>query len=172
MEQEKQEIEERMKRTKQRIDGLTEEIIEDNKRLGSPLPFSWDVVCNECEKRSRPGKIQELKQKKQMILERVKETGKKADYLDLNECKNMASGSCRSNPNCSYVKRKSDPYCRKARGRKQGKTREGPSTPVARKPTVNPNTLLVGETMEANGITWMVKKWGGKRPHNRWYEQS
>lgn len=171
MEEERQVIEERLKSTKERMDTLTREMIEDNKRLGSPLPFTWDVVCNECERRARPRKIEELRQKKQMILERVKDTNKKADYLDTNECKNMASAPCMTNPNCSYIKRKSAPYCRKAKGRKQGKVREGPTSPVARKPTVDPNTLPVGETTEANGVTWMVKKWGGKRPHNRWYEQ-
>lgn len=172
MEEEYKRNEERIKRNQERIDTLTEEMIEDNKRLGSPLPFSWNVVCNECKRRERPSKIEELKQKKQMILERVQETKRKADYIDSSDCKNLSSTSCSANPNCSYVKRKSGPYCRKAKGVKQGARREGPTKPIVRKPTVDPNTLLEGETMEVNGVTWIVKKWGGKKPHNRWYEQS
>lgn len=206
MEEEYDEIQERIKVNQEKIDRLTEEMIEDNKRAGSPLPFSWNVVCNECKRRERPSKIQELKEKKQMILERVRETekeasqlpepeprpnkiqelrekreklkrriedtGRQADYIDSTNCKNLASAPCSANPNCSYVKRKSGPYCRNAKGVKKEGRREGPMLPLSRKPTVDPNTLMVGETMEVNGVTWMVKRWGGKRPHNRWYEQS
>ena len=237
-----------MEEKQKTIDRLTEEMIEENKRTGAPLPFSWNIVCNECKRRERPGKIKELKEKKQMILERVRETekeaselpepeprpskiqelkerrerirqriretdemasdvpeprpepepkpreesriikelrekkeklkrrikdtGRQADYIDSTNCKNLASAPCSANPNCTYVKRKSGPYCRNAKGVKKEGRREGPMLPLSRKPTVDPNTLMVGETMEVDGVTWMVKRWGGKRPHNRWYEQS
>ena len=81
MEEEYNEIQAEINRKKEKIDKLTMEILEDHERLGIPLPFSLDVVCNKCKKDERSGKIQELKEKKQMILERIKETDREAQEL-------------------------------------------------------------------------------------------